>query len=124
MTATRLSQISNDRAADMLLKISAPLLEMLSDEELTESLKMELGGPPVTRAEVKQLGMARFTKLISIVLGKKRDCFFALIAPFFGVSESEIAQANVLDTVKELYEVFSEKEFRDFLSLLQGPDAG
>lgn len=123
MKAIKLSELTNDSGADILMELAPPFLEILSDKGIVDACKA-VAGDGKTQADITRIGIVKFTQIINIVLGKKRESFYAAITPLFTengerVTVDAVRKANLLMTVTELYSVWKDKVFRDFLSSLR-----
>lgn len=117
--ARLLSEFTMDEGADILVQITEPLLDMLSDTDLIDSLKAETG-EHASAMEIKRIGIVKFTKLFNVVLNKRRDNLFNVIAPFFGVDAAVIHKTGLLKVMGEVYRIWRDKDFQDFLAELRG----
>ena len=118
LKARLLSEFTMDDGADVMIQIAEPLLDILSDEELIESLKGEVG-EKASYYEIQRVGIIKFAKLFYVVLNKKRDIFFQVITPFFGVDTQVIHKAPMLKVIGEVWRIWRDGDFQSFLSQLR-----
>lgn len=111
----KLSEFSTDRAADILCEISVYTLNILSDEEIRDSLKKQDDeGKQQTAGEKYAIGAQKIGQWIPLILKKHRDDVFAILAAINGVTVDAIREQNVLTTMRQIRELAKDKDLTDF----------
>lgn len=110
----RLSEISTDRAADVLCEITIYVANIVTDEDLIGELKKTISGKAITRAELIALATEKINKLIPIVLKKRKADVFGILAVLNEKTAEEIGKQNFLTTMKQVKEIVKDRELLDF----------
>ena len=110
----RLSEISTDRAADVLCEITTYVANIVTDEDLIGELKKTISGKAITRAELIALATEKINKLIPIVLKKRKADVFGILAVLNEKTVEEIGKQNFLTTMKQVKEIVKDRELLDF----------
>ena len=114
----KISELSTDRAADVLCEITPYLASLTSDTELAAAFRGKLpAGCSV--AEIYLHGSKILTKIIPIVLKTHRDDVFGVLSVLNGKTSDEIAKQNILTTTRQIIDAVKDKELRDFFKSLQ-----
>lgn len=119
----KLSELSTDRAADVLSEVCVYVANITTDEELMLTLKncaVESGA--TTAAEKMAWFGQKFSSLIPVVLKKHKTDVFAIIAVLHGVKPEEIAKQNILKTMAQIREVVRDKDLVDFFKSCALPE--
>jgi hypothetical protein len=111
----RLSEISTDRAADVLCEVSVYLANIATDEELSEELKHKIDNIDTkTRAEIFALGVEKVTVLMPIILKKHKNDVFGVLAVLNNTTIDVIANQNIMITMAQVKEAVQDRELVDF----------
>lgn len=110
----KLSQLSTDKAADILCELTPYINNIVSDDELMSELKTSTGGVGMTRAQLIVCGVERINKIVPILLKKKRADVYGILSTLSEKSVEEIAKQKFVKTVGQLVEVVKDKELLDF----------
>ena len=111
----RLSEISTDRAADVLCEVSVYLANIATDEELSEELKHKIDNIDTkTRAEIFALGVEKVTVLMPIILKKHKNDVFGVLAALNNTTIDTIANQNIMITMAQVKEAVQDRELVDF----------
>jgi hypothetical protein len=110
----RLSEISTDRAADVLCEITTYVANIVTDEDLIGELKKTISGKAITRAELIALATEKINKLIPIVLKKRKADVFGILAVLNENTVEEIGKQNFLTTMRQVKEIVKDRELLDF----------
>ena len=111
----RLSEISTDRAADVLCEVSVYLANIAADEELSEELKHKIDNIDTkTRAEIFALGVEKVTVLMPIILKKHKNDVVGVLAVLNNTTIDTIANQNIMITMAQVKEAVQDKELVDF----------
>ena len=111
----KISELSTDRAADVLCEVSVYALPILSDEELMDTLKKKIDSTgSMTRAEVLAEGAAKIGALVPIVLKKHKADVFGLLAVLNETTAEKIAEQNIIKTLREAKNIAKDRDLLDF----------
>lgn len=107
----KISQMTNDQAADTLVRITEPISHIVADEEalpMLQELFVE------SRSENPMEGWAAvLMRFVPFCLKKHRADFYKIIAALDGKDDSDIGKANFMSTLRVLRDSM-DKELLDF----------
>ena len=111
----KLSEISTDKAIDVLCDITPSVNNIVTDENLLEQLKnkVKIAGDE-SKAEVIAIGVEKINKIVPIVLKSHREDILYILSAINGIGVDEIKKQNVIKTMKMIKELIQDKEFVDF----------
>ena len=118
----KLSELSTDRAADVLCEITPFLANLAGDTALQDTLRDKLklqDGQKPSMAELYTFGAQKLAVIVPIVLKDHRADVFGMLAALNGTTAAQIAAQGVMDTMGQLREVMQDKQLRDFFKSLQ-----
>ena len=119
----KLSELSTERATDVLCIIAPLAMNILSDEELMEELKAAIDFKNVnTSAEKIALIVGKISKILPIVLKKRRIDLFGILAALNGKTVEEIGKQNILKTMSQVRDISKDKELLDFFKSCTGTE--
>lgn len=119
----RLSELSTEQAADVLCSITPFVANIASDEELLSELKRAVSKDKVkTRAEELAIGAEKISKLVPIILQKRKEDVFGILGVLNQKSAEEIAKQNFLATLKQARDIAKDKELIDFFKSCMGSE--
>ena len=119
----RLSEISTERAADLLCEITPYISNIVTDEELLDELKKAIAPKGAnTRAEFLALGLEKVNKIIPVVLKKRKNDVFGILGALNEKAVEEIAKQNFLATMRPIKEIIKDKELLDFFRSCAGSE--
>lgn len=111
----RLSELTTDRAADVLCEIGTYIINITTDEELANELKKKAEKVNAkTQAEIVAFLASKVSALMPILLKKHKDDIFGIIAALNGTTADAIAQQNIIKTACMIREAVKDKELVDF----------
>ena len=112
----KLSELSTDRAADVLCEISVHLLTITADEELLRQLRDTLGDAAgKTRAEMLMYGVDKIGKIIPLLFKKHKAEVFGILAALNDKAPAEIGRQNILVTGAQIREAIKDKDLINFI---------
>lgn len=121
----RLSELSTDRAADVLCELTPYIANIVSDEELLEELKKAVDRKDiVNKAQWLAVGAEKITKIMPILLKKRKEDVFGILAVMNEKSVEQIAKQNILVTLKQAKTAFKDKELIDFFKSCMDTEEG
>ena len=108
----KLSQISTEKAADILCEITPYVANIATNEDLLAELRNAIDKEKAsTRAE---LLLAGAEKLIPILLRNCRDDIFGILGALNGKTAEEIGAQSFPATMNQVREIIQDKELLDF----------
>lgn len=103
----KISEMTNDQAAEALLRISGPFAAIADDDELMalmdEVQSMQKSGMTVNKATVKMI-----PKFVAFGVKKHRRDFYEIIGALTGQTEAAVSRMNFLETVRIMQESYDE----------------
>lgn len=121
----RLSELSTDRATDVLCELTPYIANIVSDEELLEELKKAVDRKDiVNKAQWLAVGAEKITKILPILLKKRKEDVFGILAVMNEKTVEEIAKQNILITLKQARTAFKDKELIDFFKSCMDAEEG
>lgn len=106
----KLSEMTFDQAADVLIRIADPAAAIMNDKELDKLINTVTTMKNPT--ELQQLAFLAF-KVVPYLLGKHRRATYTIISALTGKSEDEVAKENVKVMAREIYDSY-DQDLRDF----------
>ena len=121
----RLSQLTTDRAADVLCELTPYVANIVSDEDLLTELKKAVDAKDIqNKAQYLAIGAEKITKILPILLKKRKNDVFGILAVINEKNIEEIAKQNILVTLKQAKTAFKDKELIDFFKSCMDTDEG
>ena len=119
----KLSEMTTDRAMDVLCEITPCIANITADEELLEELRNAIDPKAVkTKAELMVKGVEKITKLVPIVLKKRKADVFGILAALNEKTVEEIGKQNIIATMAQVREVVKDKDLMDFFKSCVGSE--
>ena len=109
----KISMMTNDQAADALVKMAQPMANLMEDKETAELLET-LTKTSSDGGAFAYLGTV-LPKIVSFCMKNHKDDVFAIVGALTQKPTSVVGRMNFLETVKELKESIDE----DFLGFLR-----
>ena len=121
----RLSELSTERATDVLCELTPYIANIVSDEELLEELKKAVDRKDiVNKAQWLAVGAEKITKILPILLKKRKEDVFGILAVMNEKSIEQIAKQNILVTLKQAKTAFKDKDLIDFFKSCMDTEEG
>lgn len=119
----KLSKMTTDQAADALCEMTPYIANIMSDEELLSELRGAIDATKAnTRAEMLALAAEKVSKVVSVIMKKRRNDLFGILSAVNGKTQEEICGQNVLVTMVQVREIFKDKELLDFFRSCVGSE--
>lgn len=119
----KISQLSTDRAMDVLCEIATPVTNIMTDEELIKELKSAVDFEKAnTMAEKIALTTGKFTKILPLILKKRKADLFSILASLNEKTIEEIGSQNVIKTMSQIKDIAKDKELLDFFKSCTGTE--
>lgn len=112
----KISELTTERAADVLCEVSIYALNILSDKELLASLRMQLEGTDGdrTKAELIAIASEKVAELIPLLLKKHKDDVFGIVAAVNGLTLEQVRKQKIIATANAVREMAHDKDLIDF----------
>lgn len=112
----KISELTTERAADVLCEVSIYALNILSDKELLASLRMQLDGADGdrTKAELIAIASEKIAELIPLLLKKHKDDVFGIVAAVNGLTLEQVRKQKIIATANAVKEMAQDKDLIDF----------
>ena len=119
----KLSEMTTDRAMDVLCEITPCIANITADEELLAELRNAIDTKAVkTKAELMAKAVEKITKLAPIVLKKRKADVFGILAALNEKTAEEIGKQNIIATMAQVREVVKDKDLMDFFKSCVGSE--
>lgn len=119
----KLSEMTTDRAMDVLCEITPCIANITADEELLAELRNAIDPKAVkTKSELMVKGVEKITKLAPIVLKKRKADVFGILAALNEKTAEEIGKQNIIATMAQVREVVKDKDLMDFFKSCVGSE--
>ena len=113
----KLSEISTERAADLLCELTPLVDSILTDEELMQALAAVVNKDQKEEMSVGQklmLVSSKMTKIVPILMKKRRTEMFSILAILNEKTPEEIARQSIVETMIQARELTRDRELVDF----------
>ncbi len=114
----KLSEMSNEQCLQKVVEITPYLGEIMQDEELLSIFydRIDVSGMEEKEGKIKGIakGVSNFTKIIPILLTKHKENIYKTLAIVNDKTVEEIKEQNPLTTIKQVKELWSDKELLNF----------
>lgn len=112
----KISELTTERAADVLCEVSIYALNILSDKELLASLRMQLEGTDGdrTKAELIAVASEKIAELVPLLLKKHKDDVFGIVAAVNGLTLEQVRKQKIIATANAVREMAQDKDLIDF----------
>ena len=112
----KLSELSTDRAMDVICEITPAVEDIICDEELLAEIKRKIEKREgMSRAEILRFAMEKLTKIIPIIMKKKRASVYAILAALNMTDTETVAGQSIIKTMEQIKEAFSDKDLVAFV---------
>lgn len=119
----KLSELTTEQAADVLCELTPYIANIASDEELLAELKRVIDPKAVAnKAELLALGAEKITKLVPIVLKKRKSDVFGILGVLNDKTNEEVAKQNIIITLKQVRDAVKDKDLIDFFKSCVGSE--
>ena len=113
-----LSQLTTEKAVDVLCELTPFISNITADENLLNVLKKKIGKDK-TAAEIMVFGANKISELAPILLKDHKDDIFGILAILNETTKEEVANQNILETMKQIKEAAKDKDLIDFFKSWQ-----
>lgn len=110
----KLSQLTTERAADVLCELTPYIANITGDKALLDELANKFDSKGKSAAELYTFAANKYAALVPILLKEHRNDVFSVLATLNERSADEIAKQNVMETMKQVRDLFQDKDLLDF----------
>lgn len=113
----KLSEISTERAADVLCELTPLVDSIITDEDLMQSLSAVVDREQTETMSVGQkmlLVSSKLGKIVPILMKKRRAEMFGILAVLNEKTPEQIASQNMLVTMMQVRDLVNDRELIDF----------
>ena len=118
----KLSQLSTDKAADMLCELTPYIANITGDKSLLDELAHKFDSKGKSVAELYVFAAKKYTALVPILLKTHKADVFGVLAVLNETPPEAVGKQNVLSTMRQIREAFKDKELLDFFKSWQEPE--
>ena len=113
----KISEISTERAADVLCELTPLIDSIITDEDLMHSLSAAVDKDRKEKMSFGQklmLVSSKMNKIIPILMKKRRAEMFGILAILNEKTPEEIARQSFLETAMQVRDLANDRELVDF----------
>lgn len=111
----RLSEMTTERAADVLCELTPYISRIATDEELMSEIRNAIDPKKAAnRMELMALGAEKLSKIAPILLKKRREELFGVLGVLNNRTAEEIGKQNLLVTFRQIRDVIKDRDLIDF----------
>ena len=110
----KLSQLTTERAADVLCELTPYIANITGDKALLDELANKFASKGKSAAELYTFAAHKCATLVPILLKEHRNDVFGVLAVLNECGADEIAKQKVMETMKQVGDLFKDKDLLDF----------
>lgn len=110
----KLPELTAERAADVLCELTPYIANITGDKALLDELANKFDSKGKSAAELYTFAAHKYATLVPILLKEHRNDVFGVLAVLNECSADEIAKQKVMETMKQVRDLFQDKELLDF----------
>ena len=113
----KLSEITTERAADVLCELTPLIDSIITDEDLMQSLSAVVNREQTETMSVGQkllLVSSKLGKIVPILMKKRRAEMFGILAVLNEKTPEQISAQNMLVTMMQVRDLVNDRELIDF----------
>ena len=112
----KISDLSTDRALDVLCEILPNVNSICIDEEMVEAVKKKISKKfsELSRAEILLIGAEKLTEIGLIALKKHRHDVLSILAAINAVEPEQVERQNIIKTMAMMRELAKDEELITF----------
>ena len=110
----KLSELSTERAADVLCEVTPYIANITGDKALLDELAIKFDSKGKSVAELYTFSAHKDAQLVPILLKDHRADVFGVLAALNETTAEQIGKQKVMETIKQVGELFRDKELLDF----------
>lgn len=110
----KLSELTTERALDVLCELTPYLNNIITDEDFWKEVQSKLPKDKNSRQNILLFGAKKINKLIPMLLKEHRKDIYGILAIINEQDVEKVAKQNVLQTAKQIRDLFKDEELLDF----------
>ena len=110
----KLSQLTTERAADVLCELTHYIANITGDKALLDELANKFDSKGKSAAELYTFAAHKYATLVPILLKDHREDVFGVLSVLNETELDKIAKQNIMETMKQVRDLFQDKELLDF----------
>ena len=110
----KLSQLTTERAADVLCELTPYIANITGDKALLDELANKFDSKGKSAAELYTFAAHKYATLIPILLKEHREDVFGILSVLNETEPDKIAKQNIMETMKQVRNLFQDKDLLDF----------
>lgn len=118
----RLSELSTDAAASVLVSITPALSNILKDPDLREKIGKKADLKDMSVMGVYLAGVDKINELIPFLLDTHKGDIYTILAILNETTTGMIAEQNILTTMTQIREIVKDKDLIDFFRSWAGTE--
>ena len=118
----KLSELSTDAAASVLVSITPALSNILKDPDLREKIAKKADLKDMSVMGVYLAGVDKINELVPFLLDTHKADVYAILATLNETTAAKIAEQNILVTMTQIREIVKDKDLIDFFKLWAGTE--
>lgn len=121
----KISEFTTEHAIDVFCELTPFVINIFSDDELLGELRTAVDfGEAHTMAEKLALTASKFSKIIPVILKKRKDDVFGILGVLNEKTPEDIAKQNIIKTMAQIKEISKDKELLDFFKSCTSTEGG
>ena len=123
----KISEISTERAADVLCELTPLVDSIITDEDLMQSLSAVVSREQTETMSVGQkmlLVSSKLGKIVPILMKKRRAEMFGILAVLNEKTPEQISAQNMLVTMMQVRDLANDRELIDFFKSCRNTGEG
>ena len=118
----RLSELSTDAAASVLLSITPALSNILKDPDLRGKIGKKADMKDMSVMGIYLAGVDKINEIIPFLLDTHKADVYAILATLNNTTTAKIAEQNILVTMTQIMETVKDKDLIDFFKSWAGTE--
>lgn len=110
----KLSELSTDAAASVLVSITPALSNILKDPDCREKIGKKADLKDMSVIGIYAAGLEKINEIIPFLLQTHKADVYAVLAALNGTTAEKIAAQNILVTMRQVREIINDKDLIDF----------
>lgn len=110
----KLSELTTERAADVLCELTPYIANITGDKSLSDKLEKKFDSKGKSVAELYTFAAHKYATLVPILLKEHRSDVFGVLSVLNECGADEIAKQNIMETMKQVRDLFQDKDLLDF----------
>ena len=113
----KISELTTDNAVDVICEIMPYVDDILTEEELINEIKAKINlSEGATKFEFFAVLIEKISKVAPILLKKKRDSVYGILAAFNEKTVEEIGKQNFIITLRQITTLVKDKQVMELFT--------